>query len=411
MSNNLLTPQMITREALRVLHQKLNFVGNINRQYDKSFAQEGAKIGSTLKVRLPNQYSVRTGQTINVQDTAETFVPLTVSTQKGVDTQFSSQDLTMSLDDYSDRILKPAMSVLAANIESDAMSMYNSVYNEVSVPGAAIAVSGSIKNILDGAKKLTDNLAPSSDRTLNLNTADNAALVSELKGLFNDPAKISKQYKEGKITNQFLGYENVYENTMWPIHTTGTDDGTGTYLFDATGAHNGTDGLLTVKTGTGTLNYGDIVFIAGVFRVHPETKQSTGKLQQFVVTANYAGGAGNLGISPSIVATGAYQNVSNLPAANTNIYKRQSDQTTAIGNGVAYNISMGFHKDAFTFATADLKMPKGVNFAAREVMDGISMRIVSQYDIVNDTFPCRMDVLYGYAALRPQLAVRYGFNS
>ncbi len=165
-----------------------------------------------------------------------------------------------------------------------------------------------------------------------------------------------------------------------------------------------------IDTGAGTFVKGDIIFIESVYRVHPETKQNTQKLQQFVVTANYAGGEGDLAIYPSIVATGARQNVNAAVVDGKAIWKRESDETTAVPASAVYGISMGFHKDAFTFATADLIMPKGVDFAAREVMDGISMRIVRQYDINNDKMPCRIDVLYGYKTLRPELAVRYAFN-
>lgn len=403
MSNSLLTPTAVTREALRILHQKLNFVGNVNRQYDDSYAKSGAKIGDSLKIRLPNQYSVRTGRVIDVQDTSESSVTLQVATQKGVDMAFTSVDLTLSLDDFSQRILEPAMSVLAANIEYDAMSMYKEVYNEVSDVGAAITLN----DVLNGAKKLTDNLTPSSMRTLCLNTQDNVDLVDALKGLFNDPKKISQNFREGMVANQFVGFSTVYENTLWPVHTTGTDDGTGTYL---TNGASQTGSTLTVDTGTGTFKKGDIIFVEGVNRVHPETKADTGKLQQFVVTSDVAASATSIPISPEIVASGAKQNVSNAAADNKKILKRESDETTAIGNAADYRISMGFHRDAFAFATADLVMPKGVDFAAREVMDGISMRVVRQYDINNDNLPCRIDVLYGYKTIRPELACRLGFN-
>lgn len=412
MSNTILTPTAVTREALRVLHQKLNFIGTINRQYDDSFAKSGAKIGEALKIRLPNEYTVRTGRPISVQNTTETSVSLTVATQKGVDTAFTSEDLTMSLDDFSGRILEPAMSVLAANIESDAMSMYKDVYNEVSDVGAAISVSNDLTDVLTGAKKLTDNLAPVSSRCFNMNTQDNVDLVNALRGLFNDPAKVSKQYREGMVANNFLGYQEVYQNTLWPVHTTGTDDGTGDYLTDiAAGENDGSAGLLNVDTGAGSFKTGDIVVIEDLFRVHPETKVSTGKLQQFVVTADATPGAGggDLSISPNIVTSGARQNVTGL-ADGKMILKVESDESTAVGNAADYGISMGYHKDAFAFATADLIMPKGVDFSAREVMDGISLRIVRQYDINNDNLPCRIDVLYGFKTVRPQLACRYGFN-
>jgi len=404
MANTLLTPTMITREALRILHQYLNFIGKVNRQYDDRFAQTGAKIGDTLQIRLPNQYTVRTGRTIDVQDTVESKLDLVVGTQKGVDMSFTSVDLTLDLDDFSERILEPAMSVLAANIESDFMSVYKDVYNEVSDLDTPIL----LVDVLNMGKVLTDNLTPVSQRCLNMNTQDNVDLVSALSGLFNDPAKISKNYREGMVANDFVGFQEVYQNTLWPIHTTGSDDGTGDHLVN--GANQTGASITHSSNGTGTLLKGDIVTFAGCNRVHPETKVDTGALQRFAVTADMTAVATEILITPSIVTSGAKQNCAASPTTTGAITKDESDGSTAIGASADYNISMGFHRDAFTFATADLVMPKGVDFAAREVFDGISMRIIRDYDINNDSLPCRIDVLYGFKTIRPELACRGGFN-
>jgi len=403
-ANTLLTPTAVTREALRILHQKLNFVGKVNRQYDDRFAKAGAKIGDSLQIRKPNQYTVRTGATLSTQDTTETSTTLQVATQKGVDLNFTSVDMTMDIDDFSSRILDPGMSVLASNIENDAMSMYKDVFQEISDVGATI----SLQDVLDCGKKLTDALAPVSGRCLNMTTQQNVDLVNAVSGLFNDPAKLSKNYREGMVANDFLGFKEVYQNTLWPIHTTGIDDGTGDYLVNGASESGAS---ITIDTGTsGTFLIGDIVSFTGVNRVHPETKADTGQLMKFVVTANSGTTATSLAISPSLTATGATQNVSNVPADNSQVWKRESDDSTAIGSSADYAVGLGFHKDAFAFATADLIMPKGVDFSAREVMDGISMRIVRQYDINNDKFPCRLDILYGYKTIRPELACRIGTN-
>ena len=402
MANTLLTPTELTRETLRILHQKLNFIGTISRQYDDRFARTGAKIGDTLQIRLPNRYTVRTGRVIDVQDTTETKVDLVVGTQKGVDLEFTSVDRTMDIDRFGDRYLEPAMSVLAANIESDAMSMYKDIWNETNDEGAAIT----LVDVLNMGKKLTDDLTPVSKRTLNLNTQDNVDLVNDLKGLFNDPAKISKQYRDGMVANNFVGFADIYQNTMWPNHLTGTETA-GTYRTngaDQTGAS------LVVDTGTTTFLKGDIITIQGVNRVHPETKVDTGKLHRFVITADSGGSATTLAISPAISASGADQNVANAAGTAKIIEKQESDDVTDIGASASYGISMGYHRDAFAFATADLVLPEGVDFAAREVFDGISIRIVRAYDINNDNFPCRIDVLYGFKTCRPELACRGGFN-
>jgi len=405
MANTILTPTAVTREALMILHQKLNFVGNINRQYDSSYAKSGAKIGNDLKIRLPNQYTVRTGKTLQAQDTTESSVTLSVATQKGVDVNFSTEELTMDLDDFSERILEPAMARLAAEIEYDALSMYKDVYNEVSDVGDTLAIA----DVLFSQRKLNDNLAPMSNRCLLLTTKGQADLVTAATTLYNDRTKVAQQYRRGLIGNDFFGYDKVYTNTLLYTHTTGSEAGADTGA-DVNGA-NQTGASVTVDgTVTGTFKQGDIVSFAGCSAVHPETKQTLGYLKQFVVTSDVATTYSSIPISPSIVTSGATQNVSASPTDGGIVYKQESDDSTAIAGSADYEVNLGFHRDAFAFATADLVMPDGVDWSAREVYDGISMRIVRDYDINNDNMPCRIDVLYGYKAIRPELACRIGVN-
>lgn len=390
MANSILTPTAVTREALAVLHQKLNFIGSINRQYDDSFAKDGAKIGDSLKIRLPNQYVVRNGITMAAQDTTESSTTLQVANVKGVDLNFTSQELTLSLQDFSDRIIEPAMSVLAANIEADALSMGLDVYQIVNNIGSALAM----RPALQARKVLTDALAPNSNRNLLLNTQDNLDFVDAVKGLFQDSTTIAKQYREGKVGST-AGFGDVYENTLLTSQTTGTCASATGYTVNGA-SQVGTS--LAVNTGANTFKKGDVITL-GINRVHPETKADTGNLHFFVVTADYAGGAGNLQISPAIVASGGGQNVTASPANGAAVVK--------IGGASAvYRPSLAYHENAFTFATADLVQPKGVDFAAREVMDGISMSLVRQFQISDRSFPCRIDVLYGFKTIRPQLACR-----
>jgi hypothetical protein len=395
MSNTVLTDTKVTREALRILHQKLNFIGSINRQYDDSFAKSGAKIGTTLKIREPNQYTVRTGATLNVQDTAETSQALTVATQKGVDVNFTSVDLTMSLDDFGERILEPAMSVLAANIEYDAMAMYKDVYNAIWTPGSALAYN----DVLDGRVLMQRGLAPTGSRTANLNSQDMVDLIQDTKTLFNDQGQLSKGFREGYI-GRAAGYEFM-ENTLWPGHTCGSENGS--YVVNtSTGITSGT-ATITTTGGSGTMAVGDVFTVVGVNSVHPETKVDTGVLQQFVVT-EAASGAGAWAVSPTPITSGAKRNI---------VINSDGAGKTVVVAGTASGAdttSLLYHKDAFTFVTADLDVPKGMDFARREVLDGISMRIVRGYDINNDQFPCRIDVLYGHKTLRPQWATRLHFN-
>jgi len=392
MANSILTPTAVTRKALQILHQKLNFIGNINRQYDSSFADSGAKIGSQLKIRLPNQYTVRTGAAISTQDTTENSTTLSVATQKGVDTTFTTAELTLDLDDFADRILEPAMSVLAANIEADALNMVKDVYQSVNNVGSAITLN----KVLTARKALTDALAPSDKRKLILNTQDNLDLVDSLKGLFQDSSEIAKQYREGMV-GRTAGFGEIYENTLLASQTTGTAASATTYTVNGAGQ---TGSGVIVATGATTFAVGDVVTFAGCNRVHPETKADTGVLQQFVVTAAYAGGAGTLAISPAIVTSGGTQNVSASPT--------NGGAVTKIGGASAvYRPSIAFHENAFTFATADLEdVSQYGAWGSRQVYDGISMRVARQYAINTDTIPCRIDILYGYKTIRAELAAR-----
>lgn len=396
-TNSILTATAVTRPALAILHQKLNFIGSINRQYDDSFAQSGAKIGDSLKIRLPNEYKVRSGITMDspIQDVVEASTTLQVASVKGVDLAFTSQELTLSIDDFADRILEPAMSVLAANIEADALTMYKDVYNVYDQDATAFALS----SLLGGRKILGDNLAPPDSRTAILSTDAAVKFMTDTKGLFQSSENIAKQYREGKI-GMTAGFGNVYENTLLVPHTTGTSAKTTGYAVNGNQTTNGTSAV-TVKTGANTFKAGDVVTFAGTFRVHPETKVSTGALQQFVVTEDYVGGAGNLKISPAIYTSGGRQNVTAGGfVADGAVVK------VAAGASELMSPNLVFHKNAFTFATADLVLPKGVDFAAREVYDGISMSLVRDFSISDRSFPCRVDVLYGYKTLRPQLAAR-----
>lgn len=390
MANALLSPTAVNREALRVLHQKLNFVGSVTRDYDDSYAKTGAKIGDSLKIRLPNQYTVRSGATLSAQDTTESSVTLQVATQKGVDLNFTSVDLTLSLDDFSKRILDPAMSVLAANIEADALSMYKQVYQSIWNGGSAATYN----KALDARVLLQRSLAPANERTALMDSLAMADVVKDTKTLFQDDASIAKQYKEGYM-GRAAGFDWA-ENTLMPSHARSAANGA--YLVNGASQ---TGATLTVDTGANAPSEGDVITIAGVYSVHPETKVSTGVLQQFVIGSGAT--TTSFPISPSIITSGATQNVSGSPADNAAV-------TFAGTASTAVQTSMLFQKGAFAFATADLVMPQGVDFASRQVLDGVSMRIVRAYDINNDKFPCRLDVLYGYKTLRAQLACRYHNN-
>ena len=398
MANTRITPTNVTRKALQILHQKLNFVGNINRQYDDSYkggdAAVKGKFGPTLKIRQPNEYTVRSGINMSVQDDVEQTTDLTASTVKGVDLNFSSTELALELDDFADRIIEPAMAVLAANIEADALSMYKDVYNLVDGDGAAFGFD----SVANAKTSLVNMLAPMSSRSMLLNPGHANKFIKDTKGLFQSSDNIAKQYRDGVI-GKTSGF-SMYENTLLVPHTTGTAAKTTTYTVNGAVTTNGT-AAVTVATGTTTFKKGDVFTVAGCFRVHPETKASTGVLQQFVVTADYAGGAGSVTFAPAVYTSTGRQNVVAAGMAN-------GSAIVKVGAGASETLdqSLAFHENAFTFVTADLPLPDGVDWAKREVFDGISMSMVRDFTIADRSFPCRIDVLYGYKAIRPQLATR-----
>lgn len=404
MANTILTSQIITREAQRILHQKLNMVGNMNRQYDDRFAKRGAKIGTSLDLRLPAKFTVRTGSTYSGQNVVERKVNLPVATVKGVDMAISDLEMALSLDDFSKTILEPAMAQLAAQIEYDAV---NSLYKYVPNYVGTVSTQLDYKKFQQAGQVLTENLAPSSQRCFILNPASRVEFSDAVKGLFQSSTNIENQYKEG-IVGRTGGFD-VFENTMIPAHTTGTYGGTpltNGANQGSTGADNAyvaTSSLITDgwTSGGTSLKAGDIITIADVFEVHPETKQSTGKLKKFTIVSDVSDttGAITMTISPAIIAGGAYQNVTARAGDNKAI--------TVLGtSATAYGQNIAFHKDAFAFVTADLEVPKGVDMAAREVFDGVSMRFVRWFDGDTGQFKSRIDILYGFAPVYPELAVR-----
>jgi hypothetical protein len=396
-ANTNLTIDMITREALRVLHQKCNFVGNISRQYDDSFANEGAKIGDTLRIRRPVKYTSATGATIATgtgADSTEQNFSLSVNTQRHIPLRFTSEELTLDIDNFSDRYIKPAMAQLAADIENDALSMVDNVYGWVD-GGTKVSMA----NALSSRKSLMDYLAGPGPHTALLDTQANADLVDDLKGLFQDSELIAEQYREG-LMGRTAGFD-FYENTLLPNHTSGAEAGGTNYQTDvASQTSSDTKSMtLSIDTGSNTIAKGDVFTIAGVNRVHPESKVDSGESQLFVVIGGDTGTASatSITISPGIVNSGPRQNVSAAPGDNATLTFKGSASTN-------YKRSLFFAKDAFTFATADLIMPQGLDFASRQQYDGISMRILRDYAIVKDRMYTRCDVLYGYTPLYRQLA-------
>ena len=397
MSNSILTIDMITRKALEILENNLVLTRNVNRQYDDSFAVEGAKIGSTLRIRLPDRALVTDGAALQVQDDNEQYTTLTVASQKHIGVNFTSAELTMQLDDFAERVLKPRISQLASSIDADVANSYKAIYSSVGTPGTTPATS---LVLLQAQQKLNENAAVMSPRYATVNPAANAGLVEGMKGLFNPTDTISRQFKNGMMGMGVLGYEEINMSQSIKQHTTGSW-GT-TITVTTTVATEGATTLGISFTGSSkTWNVGDVFTIADCYSVNPQTRESTGSLQQFTVTAAATGSStATLSISPAIyTSANALATVDSFPVAGKAVTMLGSSATQ-------YAQNLVYHKDAITFATADLLLPQGVDMASRQVHNGISMRVVRQYDINNDRLPCRIDVLYGYSAIRPAMAVR-----
>ena len=400
MANSILTIDMITRKALEILENNLVITRNVNRQYDDSFAVSVAKIGSTLRIRLPDRALVTDGAALQVQDDAEQSTTLTVASQKHIGVNFTTAELTLQLDDFAERVLKPRISQLASSIDADVANAYKAIFNTVGTPGVSPATA---LVLLQAQQKLNESAAGMAPRYATVNPAANAGLVNGLSGFFNPTDTISKQFKNGMMGTGVLGFDEINMSQSIKVHTTGSRAGT----ILVNGAVS-TQGQSTISidglTGaTDTVTVGDVFTIANVFAVNPQTRESTGSLQQFVVTAAQTGvsnALANMAISPPIyTSTSALATVDSFPADNAAV--------TFVGTAsTAYPQNMIYHKDAIAFATADLVLPTGVDMAARAVHNGISLRIIRDYDINNDRMPCRIDVLYGFSTIRPQMACR-----
>lgn len=396
MANSLLTINMITREAVRLWKNSNAFLQNIDQQYDDSFAQVGAKIGTSLRIRLPNDYTVRTGAAASIQDTAEQSTTLALATQKGVDVSFSSVDRTMSLDDYSERILAPGINNLAGAVASDVMSgAEGGVCNYV-----ANAPSGTILNpvaatYLNAGALLNVNSAPLGNRKVVNDPFTEANVVTSLSGLFNPVPEISRQYATGQM-QQALGFDWLMDQTVIQ-HTTGS------FSAGTISGANQTGTTIVTNAITGTLAVGDIITFAGVFAVNRITKQSTGALRQFVVTAAVNNGGTSITVYPALIPANngnavQYQTVTASPANGAAISLVMPASTT-----FTYNIA--YAPQAVTLAFADLYLPEaGIIEGAREAFDGVSMRMITAYEIGTDQAITRLDVLYGYLYVRPEWA-------
>lgn len=400
MANSLLTIDMITREAVRLWKNSNAFIQNVDMQYDNSFAQGGAKIGDSLRIRLPNDFTVATGPALQVQDTAEQSTTLVLATQKHVDVSYSTQQRTLQLDDYSRRVLAPMVNNLTGAVAVDIMSgSEGGICNFVANQDANnLIISPIASTYLNAGASLDLNSSPIANRKIVNSPRTEARVVAALSGLLNPAPSISRQYITGRMYDA-LGFVWMKDQTAI-THTNG-----GLAQSSATVSGASQTGLtLTTSALAATLNIGDIITIAGVYAVNRITKQTTGELRQFALTANAAAGATSISIYPAIVPPVSgqqvqYQTVTASPASGAAI-----NPTNTLAASTVYRKNFAYAPEAVTLATADLEMPKNVHEVAREEFDGVSMRMVTDYFIGTDQLITRLDVLYGYLWIRPEWA-------
>jgi hypothetical protein len=409
MANTLATPSWTLKEVVRGFVNKVVFIANVNRTYDDQYMQAGAKVGNTVNARLPQRFTVTDGQALQLQNIYDQTVPISLTNQKNVAFGYSSAQATTELQNIRERYIDPGAEALANAADVLAFAgVYKDVYHSVGVPGTTPA-----NNLLylQAGVKLTDMGAPTSGRKAILDAMAMITLVNANAALFNPAGAISDQFTEGEFSRKALGIANWYQDPNRPVHTTGTFTASTPLVKGAsqTGSVLITDGW---ASSAATLAKGDIFTIAGVYTVNPLSYVSTGRLQQFVVTADTASvgvDMATLPISPSIITSGQLQTVSNSPANDAVI--TVVGATAAAGGTLATTVSpqsMVYHPDAFAFVMADLKKP-GAGAEATTVRSkalGLSIRMVEQYQIGTDQNPCRLDILIGVATLQARLACR-----
>ncbi len=448
MSNNLLTMSYITNEALVVLENELVIANRVERQYSAEFAQTGAKIGATCNVRRPPRYKGTYGPPLNVEDTNESSVQVSLNYQFHVDIQFTTQDLALSMDMFKKRVLKPQIATVANRIDSDtAQYAYLNTAALLGTPGVS---PNSLKLFTDARAILAAESCPrEGEKNAVLDPISMSSMVATVQGLFNPQAKIGEYIEAGMIAKEFGGLD-WWEDQNIPVYTTGAQGGTpvlttpvaGTAFLASGWAQSGTVSTQGWTATTAVVQVGDVIQFAGCYPVNPQNRLQYGKtLRQFVVLppggfAVPANGAAPPGLSYSAAtlaagtfnpSTGAYTSSGTgtltLTIGDCVIYGGQFQNVTAVpASGAAITVNGGtsyasivtpqslvFHKYAYALAFADLPLPRGVEFAARAYDDedvGMSIRVVSQYTINNDSEPTRADVLYGPASLYRTLGIR-----
>lgn len=420
MANALVTSTIITNEVLRIAHNNSAFLGNMNTDYDDKWKGQ-VKPGATIKARRPVQYTTRDGAAANIQDLTESSVDVTVQPELGIDFAVSNFELATAIGsngkvnpDFERRYLKPAGLKIAAVLDYRiASAVKDATYNFVGTPGTG---PSTIADILNAKVPAQNQSVPNGDFYCALSPTANAAVVAGLATLFNDQKALGDQYKSGMIKTalgmDFLMSQNLPSHTVGPLGGTPVVNGANQGLINSGTTDNpygATTSLLTngwTAAAAARLKKGDVITLAGVNMVNPETKADTGILQNFVVTADVssdAGGAATIVISPAIIAGGAYQNVTARPANSAAITVKTGTASTT------YAQNLLWHRDAVTFVSPEQELPGGMDMAYQASLaddGGISLRFVRGFDITNNRFISRFDVLWGLAVTKPEWVVR-----
>lgn len=409
MSNVFVVTDMVAKESLRIAHEKAQFIGTVDRQYDSSFTYDPGRgaHGQTLRVKSPNMYTRRQGSRVMaVQDQAEASQTITVATQDGVDMRFNSAELIQSVDsdgafdELSRKYIQPAISSLVSGIEADFLAYATkATYNLAGTAGSALTDLAAVGS---ARAKLNQGLAPKDgSRFIQCDSVTMGGMVNGLKGLFQDSSQIKEQYREGMIGRTAMA--DWYENDrMWTL-TNGSDV---TCTMAAAAAVVDGGSVMTMASLAAAPATGAVFTVPGIYACHPETKASLGVLQQFVVTA---GTTTIQTVSPTIHLTGPRQNL--CSAAGAQLTTASFDGTgivpVFVGNAsTSYVQNLMYHKEAFQFVTADLPILDDAQKCVRINKDGLSIRCWMGSDIRNDELLLRVDILYGMAALRPAWASR-----
>lgn len=420
-TDTILTISMITNKSLMVLENSLPFASQITRNYDDSFGIDGAKIGDTLNVRRPPRFIGTSGPNLSIEDYNQTSTPVVIgdTTKYGdqfhVDTSFTTKDLRLSLGDFSDNVITPAIATIANRIDYIGLQMAkNSTANIVGVAGTP--PTSLLTYLTAGAYLDSEGTPRDGKRSVVIEQFTAATIVDSLKGLFTPDAKISEQYRTGLMGRDSAGMnwkmgQNVNTQTSgsWAASTASTLTADTTSIGIATGWAATTTFTLTFGA-TVTLAKGDIISIANVYPVNPQSRQIYGtKTRPFVVQTAFSGtgsSTGALTVAPAIITAGQFQNVSITSTSSTATVTPFSIGVSGVGVNSPQNIMC--HKNAYTLAMADLPLPEGVVFAGRAASKeaGMSIRIVRQYTINNDQIPARFDSLWGWAPLYQELGCR-----